>query len=33
MESLAEGKVINQVKVSDDIKKFSRLALERMLEL
>ncbi len=33
MDNLAEGKVVNQIKVDDEVKKWSLEALDRMLEL
>jgi quinolinate synthase len=33
MESLVAGHVVNQIKVDPRVKKFSQLALERMLAL
>jgi quinolinate synthase len=33
MESLVQGKVVNQIIVSEDVRKYSKLALERMLAL
>jgi quinolinate synthase len=33
MESLVAGHVVNQISVDDTVKKFSQLALERMLAL
>jgi quinolinate synthase len=33
MENLVEGNVVNQIKVKDDVKHWSRVALDRMLEI
>ena len=33
MESLVQGQVVNQIIVSEDVRKYSKLALERMLAL
>ena len=33
MESLVQGQVVNQISVSEDVRKYSKLALERMLAL
>jgi quinolinate synthase len=33
LENLAEGNVVNQIKVSDDVKHWARVALNRMLEI
>lgn len=33
MESLVQGQVVNQITVSEDVRKYSKLALERMLAL
>jgi quinolinate synthase len=33
LENLVEGKVVNQIKVSDDVKYWARVALDRMLEI
>jgi quinolinate synthase len=33
MESLVQGQVVNQIIVPEDVRKYSRLALERMLAL
>jgi quinolinate synthase len=33
LENLIEGRVVNQIKVRDDVKLWSRIALDRMLEL
>jgi quinolinate synthase len=33
MESLVLGQVVNQIIVPDDVRKYSKLALERMLAL
>jgi quinolinate synthase len=33
MESLVQGQVVNQIVVSEDVRKYSKLALERMLAL
>ncbi len=33
LENLAEGNVVNQIKVNDDVKHWARVALDRMLEI
>jgi quinolinate synthase len=33
LENLVEGRVVNRIRVRDDIKRWARLALDRMLEL
>jgi len=33
LENLAEGRVVNQIKVRDDVKQWARVALNRMLEI
>jgi quinolinate synthase len=33
LENLAEGNVVNRIKVKDDVKQWARLALDRMLEI
>jgi quinolinate synthase len=33
LESLVEGRVVNQITVPEDVRKYSKLALERMLAL
>ena len=33
LENLADGKVVNQIKVKDDVKHWARVALDRMLEI
>jgi quinolinate synthase len=33
LENLVEGHVVNRIKVDDDIKHWSRVALDRMLEI
>jgi quinolinate synthase len=33
LENLLEGRVVNRIKVSDDVKHWSRVALDRMLEV
>jgi quinolinate synthase len=33
LENLAEGNVVNQIKVEDDVKYWARVALDRMLEI
>jgi quinolinate synthase len=33
MESLVSGNLVNQIKVDEDVSKYSKLALERMLSL
>jgi len=33
LENLAEGNVVNQIKVKDDVKQWARVALDRMLEI
>jgi quinolinate synthase len=33
MESLVEGRVVNQITVAEEVRKYSKLALERMLAL
>jgi len=33
MESLVSGNLVNQIKVDEDVAKYSKLALERMLSL
>ncbi len=33
LENLVEGRVVNQIKVRDDVKHWSRVALDRMLEI
>jgi quinolinate synthase len=33
LESLAEGKIVNQIKVKDNVKRWARVALDRMLEI
>ena len=33
MESLVQGQVVNQIIVPEDVRKYSKLALERMLAL
>ncbi len=33
LENLAEGHVVNQIKVKDDVKHWARVALDRMLEI
>jgi quinolinate synthase len=33
LENLVEGNVVNQIKVKDDVKRWARVALDRMLEI
>ena len=33
LESLEQGRVVNQIKVRDDVKQWARVALDRMLEV
>jgi quinolinate synthase len=33
LENLAEGNIVNQIKVKDDVKQWARVALDRMLEI
>lgn len=33
LENLVEGKVVNRIKVEDDVKQWAKLALDRMLEI
>jgi quinolinate synthase len=33
LENLVEGRVVNQIKVRDDVKHWARVALDRMLEI
>lgn len=33
LENLAEGRIVNQIKVKDDVKYWARIALDRMLDL
>ena len=33
LENLAEGNVVNQIKVKDDVKRWAKVALDRMLEI
>ena len=33
LENLVEGRVVNRIKVEDDVKQWARLALDRMLEI
>jgi len=33
LENLAEGNVVNQIKVKDDVKYWAKVALDRMLEI
>jgi quinolinate synthase len=33
LENLCEGNVVNQIKVKDDVKRWARVALDRMLEI
>jgi len=33
LENLAEGRVVNRIRVRDDVKRWAHLALDRMLEL
>ena len=33
LENLVEGKVVNRIKVDDDVKQWARVALDRMLEI
>jgi quinolinate synthase len=33
LENLVEGNVVNQIRVSDDVKQWARVALDRMLEI
>jgi quinolinate synthase len=33
LENLAEGNIVNQIKVKDDVKQWARIALDRMLEI
>jgi quinolinate synthase len=33
LENLAEGNIVNQIKVKDDVKHWARVALDRMLEI
>ena len=33
LDGLVEGVVVNQIKVDDDIRRYSKLALERMLSV
>jgi quinolinate synthase len=33
MESLVESRVVNQITVAEEVRKYSKLALERMLAL
>ena len=33
LENLLEGNVVNQIKVKDDVKRWARVALDRMLEI
>jgi quinolinate synthase len=33
MESLVQGQIVNQIIVAEEVRKYSKLALERMLAL
>jgi quinolinate synthase len=33
LENLVEGRVVNRIKVDDDVKQWARIALDRMLEI
>jgi quinolinate synthase len=33
LENLVEGNIVNRIKVSDDVKLWARVALDRMLEI
>jgi len=33
LENLVEGRVVNEIKVRDDVKHWARVALDRMLEI
>jgi quinolinate synthase len=33
LENLVEGRVVNRIKVDEDVKQWSRVALDRMLEV
>jgi quinolinate synthase len=33
LENLVEGRVVNRIKVEDDVKEWARVALDRMLEI
>jgi quinolinate synthase len=33
LENLVEGRVVNRIKVEDDVKQWARVALDRMLEI
>jgi quinolinate synthase len=33
LENLAEGNIVNQIKVKDDVKRWAKVALDRMLEI
>jgi quinolinate synthase len=33
LENLADGSVVNQIKVKDEVKHWARVALDRMLEI
>ena len=33
LENLVEGRVVNPIKVKDSVKKWARVALDRMLEV
>ena len=33
LENLVEGRVVNRIRVSDDVKHWARVALSRMLEI
>jgi quinolinate synthase len=33
LENLAEGRVVNRIKVDDEVKQWARVALDRMLEI
>jgi quinolinate synthase len=33
LENLVEGRVVNRIKVDDDVKQWARVALDRMLEI
>jgi quinolinate synthase len=33
LENLVDGRVVNRIKVEDDVKQWARVALERMLEI
>jgi quinolinate synthase len=33
LENLVDGRVVNRIKVEDDVKQWARVALDRMLEI